>query len=107
MIKTLVLLSGVVMATAAHAQFNGDDFMAANEAAQIVGGADPCQIKLDGKKLDAFMKGTVAKLDPTALMHFSNVRPIQQQVIGQMSDTERRAHCSLLTGLAEKRGLTP
>ncbi|CAN7388785.1 hypothetical protein [Neorhizobium sp. LjRoot104] len=107
MIKTLVLLSVMAGATAAHAQFSANDFMAANEAAQIVGGADACKLKLDDKKLDAFMKGTVAKLDPTALMHFSNARPIQQQIIRDMSDTERRAHCSLLTGLAEKRGLTP
>lgn len=107
MIKSMVLLCAMAGATSANAQFSSNDFMAANEAAEIIGGADPCDLKLDDQKVASFMKGTVAELDATSRMHFSNARQIQQQVIGEMGDTERNAHCALLLGLAEKNGLIP
>ncbi|TAY66553.1 hypothetical protein ELG88_09805 [Rhizobium leguminosarum] len=106
-----LLLGGLFMVAASGAfaqDFNQKDFMVANEAGQIVGGADLCGYKLDDAKLEAFMQNKIANLDDTSRMHFSNVRGTQQvQLSKMMSDTERKAQCALQAKLAEKYGLTP
>ncbi|MBX4889769.1 hypothetical protein [Rhizobium bangladeshense] len=106
------LLVGTLLAIAAGSvsfaqDFNAKDFMIANEAGQIIGGADMCGYKLDDAKLEAFMQNKIANLDETARMHFTNARGAQVQLSKMMSDTERKAQCALQAKLAQNYGLTP
>ncbi len=87
--------------------FDHAAFMKANEAGQIIGGADPCGFHLDDAKTKAFMETKVAELDDTARMHFNNARSAQTYLIGQMGPTEKKAHCALQAKLAQKLGLAP
>ncbi|KQV83235.1 hypothetical protein [Rhizobium sp. Root1220] len=106
------LLLGALLVMAAGGtsfaqDFNQKDFMLANEAGQIIGSADLCGYKLDDAKLTAFMENTIANLDDTSRMHFTNARGAQVQLAKMMSDTERKAQCALQAKLAQKYGLTP
>jgi hypothetical protein len=109
--RFVTLMFGVIsLAGSAQAQaqnFNSKDFMTANEAGQIIGGADICGYKLDDAKTATFMESTVAALDDTARMHFNNTRALQVQAFSQMSSTEKKAQCALQAKLAQKYGITP
>lgn len=101
------VIYAALLAGGASAQtLNTENFVFANEAAQVIGGADACGYKLDDEKLIAFM-AKIAGLDTTSRTQFTNARGIQVQVINSMIETEKKAQCALQAKKAQKYGITP
>ncbi|NLS07168.1 hypothetical protein HGP14_28120 [Rhizobium sp. P32RR-XVIII] len=95
-----------LLAGSASAQtLNTDDFVFANRAAQVIGGADACGYKLDDEKLTAFM-AKIADLDATSRMQFTNAQGMQARVINSMIEKEKKAQCALQAKMAQEYGIS-
>lgn len=62
-----VIYAAVLAGSASAQTLNTENFVFANQAAQVIGGADVCGYKLDDEKLTAFM-AKIADLDAASRM---------------------------------------
>lgn len=100
-----VIYAAILAGSASAQTLNTENFVFANQAAQVIGGADVCGYKLDDEKLTAFM-AKIADLDATSRMQFTNARGMQARVISSMIETEKKAQCALQAKMAQKYGIS-